>query len=250
MLLDDSDRGLAVRVEVSFRRGTAGDWGTVLTFEDAPKSARTRDRRRKGVPALSPAARALAGLLGAATAEHRRPSTMGACAHRADEQEESVTVAKHHADEERAACLAALVANGGNVAKTVRECGVKRQTLQDWIREQKQAAGQVPEKTGSNPAPKKRAERVAEILPQAVQALDAKLEAIAHQLVDAMPDKIDAATLPQLAVALGVAVDKLLVLRGQLPPDAPEEPVREIVCATREDAKAVRAALAATSSVP
>jgi Holliday junction resolvase RusA-like endonuclease len=34
LLLDDSDRGLAGRVEVTFRRGDASAWGTVVTLTD------------------------------------------------------------------------------------------------------------------------------------------------------------------------------------------------------------------------
>ena len=49
LLLNDGDRGLAGRVEVTFRRGWADDWGTVLTFEGVPGRA---DR-----PALKPRTR-------------------------------------------------------------------------------------------------------------------------------------------------------------------------------------------------
>ena len=35
LLLDDGERGLVGRVEVTFRRGVAGDWGTVLYLSDA-----------------------------------------------------------------------------------------------------------------------------------------------------------------------------------------------------------------------
>src|SRR5438045_2981311 len=36
LLLDDGERGLAGRVEVTFRRGVAGDWGTVLYLTEDP----------------------------------------------------------------------------------------------------------------------------------------------------------------------------------------------------------------------
>ena len=34
LLLDDGDRGLAGRVEVTFRRVPAAEWGTIITVED------------------------------------------------------------------------------------------------------------------------------------------------------------------------------------------------------------------------
>ncbi len=38
LLLDDGARGLVGRVEVSFRRGAAGDWGCVLFLTDVDRS--------------------------------------------------------------------------------------------------------------------------------------------------------------------------------------------------------------------
>lgn len=39
---------------------------------------------------------------------------------------------KQHTDTEKAAALAALDANGGNVSKTAKQIGIARQTLQEW----------------------------------------------------------------------------------------------------------------------
>jgi hypothetical protein len=42
-----------------------------------------------------------------------------------------------------------------------------------------------------------------------------RLEAVAHELLDALPAKIKDAPLNQLAVALGILIDKLILLRRQ-----------------------------------
>jgi transposase-like protein len=160
-----------------------------------------------------------------------------------------VDMGQHHSDEERAACLAALSANGGNIAKTARECGVSRQTLQRWVREQ----AQVNDETGIKRAPKKAsAQHVAELLPDARETLEAKLEALAHKILAVIPGRLDEANLSQLSVALGVTVDKLALLRIKLPPseELEERPVREIVVSTREEAATLLPLLSQAGGLP
>src|SRR5262245_27687368 len=104
---------------------------------------------------------------------------------------------RRYSDHEKAEALAMLAANAGNVARTARQVHVPRQTLQEW------AAGR-----GLSPA-------VPELRHEKKAALADRLEDLAHRLLDLMPDKIGAANLQHCAVALGIAIDKLLRLRGQ-----------------------------------
>src|SRR5262249_16637663 len=111
---------------------------------------------------------------------------------------------RRYTDEERAAALAALHANAGNLQRTAHQVGVPETTLRHWA-------------TGDRH-------------PEAAQMGDQKrgpmadaFDAIAWKLLDALPDKIGTASLAQAATALGIAVDKGRLLRG-LPTDIPGEP--------------------------
>jgi hypothetical protein len=103
---------------------------------------------------------------------------------------------RRYSDEERAACLAALEANGGNAAKTARDCGVPAQSLRQWAR-----GTRHPEATHMSTRKKK--------------DLGTKLNEIAHKLAGAIPGKIKGAGLRDLSVSLGVAIDKARLLQGQ-----------------------------------
>ena len=108
-----------------------------------------------------------------------------------------------YGDEQKAEALAALAANGGNVSLTARQLGMNRTTLRLWSLGQ--GAG----------------ERVSVICHQKKGGLADRLEAVAHQILDLLPGKLDGASVSQLSVALGVALDKLLKLRGLDPEQAP-----------------------------
>lgn len=103
---------------------------------------------------------------------------------------------RQFSDNDKAAALAALDANGGNVLKTAKQINVPRSTLQEW------ANGRVNHD-------------VPELRQQAKKALAERLEEIAHQLIDAVPDKIADASLQQVATALGIVVDKKQLLTGE-----------------------------------
>jgi len=100
-----------------------------------------------------------------------------------------------YTDAQRAEALAALQANGGNLSATSRATGVPISTVKRWRDE---------------PDP-----RLAELGNEKRQDLEESLERIAHALVDAIPGKIDEAPLNHVSVALGIAVDKLRLLRGE-----------------------------------
>lgn len=102
-----------------------------------------------------------------------------------------------YTDEYRAEALAALAANDGNVKRTARQLGVPYTTLKQW------AKGIVHPEARANAQPKK-------------ELLADRLEELAHLLLDdlARPEKIMGASLPHVATALGIAVDKMQLLRG------------------------------------
>jgi len=104
---------------------------------------------------------------------------------------------RRYSDAEREAATAALQANGGNITRTAKQINVPPQTLRNWARgyrhpEASRAGGQ---KTAAD--------------------LAERLEEIAWQLVDALPGKIKKATLQQASISLGIAIDKMRLLREQ-----------------------------------
>jgi hypothetical protein len=106
---------------------------------------------------------------------------------------------RRYPDDDQASILAALAANGGNVARTARQLGVPRGTLQQW-----------GHRWGVPPD-------VAQLAHQKKAALADRLEAIAFQLLGAIPGKAAGASLLELARALGILVDKMLLLRAGAP---------------------------------
>jgi hypothetical protein len=102
---------------------------------------------------------------------------------------------RRYSDSERAAALAALDANGGNVRKTAKQIGVPRKTLEEW------SAGHChPE--------------VQEIRKECRATLAERFEQIIHQILDVMPGKIADSGLQQLVVTAAIAVDKMQLLKG------------------------------------
>lgn len=102
-----------------------------------------------------------------------------------------------HSDAQKAEALAALAANGGNVARTARQIGVPATTLTKWSKGVN-VNGDVTEKGEEK--------RI---------GLADRLETLAHQIVDRLPEKFDDATAQQLATTLGITVDKMQILRGK-----------------------------------
>lgn len=103
---------------------------------------------------------------------------------------------RRYSDDERAEALVALSANGGNVEGTARQLGIPERTLEHWAKGQR------------HPEARQMANKKKKPLADC-------LEALARKLVQAMPDKAKDASLQQIAVSLGIAVDKMLLLRGE-----------------------------------
>ena len=124
---------------------------------------------------------------------------------------------RQYTDDDRAAALAALDVNGGNVAKTARDLQVPRVTLIEW------RDGRV-------------SDAVSDIRQVKKEALHDRLEMIAHSLVDAAPDKLRDASLQQVFTSLGIAVDKMQLLRNAPTaitetrnPGTPEERLQRLI---------------------
>lgn len=105
---------------------------------------------------------------------------------------------KHYTLEEKAHALAALKASNGNISRAAKIVNVPRKTLSQW------ANGT----SGVRDLPPL-------LVTEAERDLGDKLDIVAHKLVDAMPEKIAKATLSQVSVALGIAIDKTNLLRGK-----------------------------------
>lgn len=103
---------------------------------------------------------------------------------------------RQYTDDERAAALAAVVANGGCVETTARALGIPTSTLQCWHR-----GYRCPE------ALQLRDEKAGE--------LAAAMEEIAWLLLALVPEKVYDAPLKHLVAAFGIMVDKMLLLRGE-----------------------------------
>lgn len=104
---------------------------------------------------------------------------------------------RQFSDNDKAAALAALDANGGNVYRTAKEIGVPRSTLQEW------ANGRV-----NHDVPELRHLKKGE--------LAEKLEQVAHAYTDHLLTKstIVGTGAKDAAVTVGTAIDKMRLLRG------------------------------------
>lgn len=103
---------------------------------------------------------------------------------------------RRYSDEEKAAALAALDANGGNVALTSQQLDIPDSTLRSWSNGR-----------GTNHA-------IADLRDEKRRELTEELRDIAYALVGALPSKIHDASLRDTGVTLGVVLDKLQLLEG------------------------------------
>lgn len=103
---------------------------------------------------------------------------------------------RQYSDNDKAAALAALDANGGNVKRTAREMSLAVSTLKRW------RDGQVNDDVTAL-RPQKRAELAAVIREEL------------YAILELLPEKRDDATYSQLATAAGIFTDKLRLLNGE-----------------------------------
>jgi len=114
-----------------------------------------------------------------------------------------VTARRRYSDDDRATALAALAANGGAVLATSLQLGIPVGTLERWAN-----GSRHPE--ARQMAVKKKA------------SLADQCEKVAWQLLKLVPKKAAEAPLNHVAVAFGIAVDKMRLLREQ-PTEITEE---------------------------
>lgn len=105
---------------------------------------------------------------------------------------------RHYSDNDRAAALAVLAANGGNLSRTARETGVPRATLQLWMAEPDRAA-----------PPEVRQEKAFDLAAMFQAELDAVFEAMGR--------KRSQAHYSDLSRAAGIYTDKLMALGNSMP---------------------------------
>jgi transposase-like protein len=104
---------------------------------------------------------------------------------------------RRYSDSQKAEALAALDAKGGNVRATAIALGIPHKTLDCWANER-----------GVH-------EEVAQMRTGKREDLADRLEALAHVLMDSIGDKISDANLSNVSVSLGIAIDKMRLLREQ-----------------------------------
>src|SRR6516164_9094349 len=145
---------------------------------------------------------------------------------------------------EKAAGLAALTANGGNVKLTARQLKIPPNTLKAWAVRGAASGAKDAEDIRTQ---KKEADRhqTPALVEQAKVELSELLEGAARaMLAEALePAKIKAAPLPQLFVSIGIALDKLANLNDNSPISDEERANR--ITALLDGARARRAEQAA-----
>lgn len=105
-------------------------------------------------------------------------------------------VQRDYSSTEKAAALAALEANNGNLRRTARALKVPKSTLERWKKNQ------------INP-------EVSRLRSQEKQNLADAIESVVWEIVGAMPEKIEKAGLKDSAIAVGTGIDKFRLLRDQ-----------------------------------
>jgi len=108
---------------------------------------------------------------------------------------------RHYTDEERATFVAMLKAEGyperlGALKKVADFARVHPNVLRRWW------------KATRNPPP-------TELVIQKIEAIDIRLEQIIHKILDLLPEALEDANTRDLALTLGIAVDKHQLIRGQ-----------------------------------
>jgi transposase-like protein len=104
---------------------------------------------------------------------------------------------RHYSDEDKATALTAISADKGNLSKTARELGIPVRTLSHWFHGR---GIHKPE---------------LEMSDNHKEPLSDKLEALAYRLVDSLDKKLPSASAREIAIAIGIAIDKMQVLRGR-----------------------------------
>ena len=125
-----------------------------------------------------------------------------------------------YTSDDKAAALAALESNGGNVAKTAEELGMSRTTLRRWNAE-----------NGHEKRPDIQAR-----MPEARATLADRLRHFVDTALGVAPDKLHDANLRDVMTGVGIAIDKLQLLEGK------PTSIDEVRDALSDDERAARVA--------
>ena len=104
---------------------------------------------------------------------------------------------RSYSDREKGAALAFLDFNGGNVERSAKALGIPRKTLDEWAKGRNQSAG------------------VADIRREKKEDISALIERAVREMVGASAGKLDGASFQQLWTGVGIAVDKMQLLKGE-----------------------------------
>lgn len=113
-------------------------------------------------------------------------------------------MAHPYAERDRAAALAALEANGGNLSRTATQLGMSTSTLRRWRNHQADPAITGPIKNATEKE-----------LPAARANIADRLRDFIHEALDIAPGKLDEANLQHIFTAIGISVDKSQLLDGK-----------------------------------
>jgi len=113
-------------------------------------------------------------------------------------------VAHPYSERDRAAALAALETNDGNLTRTARQLNISTSTLRRWRNAQTDPANTGPLKKATQDA-----------LPEARQNIADRLREFVHAALDLAPDKLSEANLQQTFTAVGISLDKAQLLDGK-----------------------------------
>jgi transposase-like protein len=104
---------------------------------------------------------------------------------------------RRYSDDEKAAALAFLRFNGGNVLKSAKALGIPHKTLDEWAK-------------GKNQHPE-----VADLRNEKKEEISALIEQAVREMVGASAGKLSTANFQQLWTSVGIAVDKMQLLKGE-----------------------------------
>lgn len=104
---------------------------------------------------------------------------------------------RQYSDAEKAAALAFLDFNGGNVQKSAKALGIPHKTLDEWAK----GRNQVPE--------------VADLRNEKKEAISDLIETAVREMVGASTGKLSEASFQQLWTGVGIGVDKMQLLKGE-----------------------------------
>lgn len=113
-------------------------------------------------------------------------------------------MAHPYSERDRAAALAALEANDGNLTRTANQLGMSTSTLRRWRNHQADPSITGPIKSAT-----------AAELPAARASIADRLRDFIHAALDVSDGKLEDANLQQTFVAIGISVEKAQLLDGK-----------------------------------